>query len=81
MTIADDLERRFKRIDRDAEGFCNTRLLLGFIGTCEHHALDIIDLCPDSIDPTFKYVFEDGSVMYLANSYQETDPCQIVWED
>lgn len=71
MTVAKKMEREFGLIATDDRGFCDGRLLSGFVERCAFRAVRIeFPYGEDSCDATRVYVFDDGSALKVSNPGQ-----------
>ena len=75
MTQAQAFLRELGLIERDRRGYADGALLCGFMERVRRAAVD--EAWPfgtNSHDPTRRFTFEDGSILFIGNSYQATYP-------
>lgn len=80
MTIANDFLRELALIERDRRNFADGLALLGFMERVKRAAVDEAEpFGSNSYDPTKRFTFEDGSILFVGNPYQATYPVDA-WE-
>lgn len=72
MTIAEILENLFNTIEfNDEYDVLDHEQLKMFRKICEETATRVIEISPESADPSLGFTFEDGSSLILDNPRQE----------
>lgn len=75
MTIANEFLKELSLIGRDRRNYADGLLLCGFMERVRRAAVDeALPFGTNSYDPTRRFTFEDGSILFIGNSYQATYP-------
>lgn len=80
MTIANKFLKELSLIERDRRNYADGLLLCGFMERVRRAAVDeALPFGTNSYDPTRRFTFEDGSILFVGNPFQATYPVDA-WE-